>query len=243
MARPPDPLFADRRLAATYDVFEGDRRDLDAYEHIVDEFGARSVLDLGCGTGEFACRLAARQIEVTGVDPAPASLEIARSKPGSQRVTWIMGDATVLAPRQVDMAVMTGNVAQVFIGDEEWMATLDGIRGALRRNGHLVFETRDPSRRAWTEWTPDQTLQRAAMPNGEVVETWCEVTSVDSDLVTFVWTNRFESDGSTIKSESTLRFRSRNEVERSLETAGYTLIDVRDAPDRPGREMVFIARA
>ena len=43
-------------------------------------------------------------------------------------------------------------------------------------------------------------------------------------------------------SESTLRFRSRHDVQRSLDEAGYDLIDVRDAPDRPGKEMVFIAR-
>jgi hypothetical protein len=34
--RPPDELFADRRLAAIYDLFEGERPDLDLYEAIVD---------------------------------------------------------------------------------------------------------------------------------------------------------------------------------------------------------------
>jgi 2-polyprenyl-3-methyl-5-hydroxy-6-metoxy-1,4-benzoquinol methylase len=34
--------------------------------------GARSVLDVGCGTGSFACMLAQRGIEVVGVDPAAA---------------------------------------------------------------------------------------------------------------------------------------------------------------------------
>jgi hypothetical protein len=44
-----------------------------------------------------------------------------------------------------------------------------------------------------------------------------------------------------ITSDSTLRFRSRVEVERSLESAGFVVDEVRDAPDRPGREFVFIA--
>jgi hypothetical protein len=36
--------------------------------------------------------------------------------------------------------------------------------------------------------------------------------------------------------------RTRAAIEDSLTSAGYALADVRDAPDRPGREWVFIAR-
>jgi hypothetical protein len=43
-------------------------------------------------------------------------------------------------------------------------------------------------------------------------------------------------------SDSTLRFRHRDEVAASLAAAGYLVDEVRQAPDRPGREMVFIAR-
>ena len=241
-ARVPDPIFSDRRLAATYDVFEGDRDDLDAYEQLADELGARSVLDVGCGTGELACRLALRGLVVTGLDPAAASVEIAAAKPAAAGVTWIVGETSALPPMQVDMAAMTGNVAQVFVTDEEWLATLRGIRAALRPGGHLVFETRDPAARAWEDWTPERTRERAALPNGDTVETWCELTGVEAGLVSFRWTNVFESDGARLTSDSTLRFRTSYEIERSLGETGYEVVDVRDAPDRPGSEMVFIAR-
>ena len=81
----PDPIFADRRLAAIYDP--PDRSDLDAYVAIVEELGPRSLLDVGCGIGMFACLLAERGIEVVGVDPAAASLDIARKKHHVDRVT------------------------------------------------------------------------------------------------------------------------------------------------------------
>jgi hypothetical protein len=35
--------------------------------------------------------------------------------------------------------------------------------------------------------------------------------------------------------------RTRAELDDSLQAAGYALAEVRDAPDRPGREWVFIA--
>jgi hypothetical protein len=50
------------------------------------------------------------------------------------------------------------------------------------------------------------------------------------------------SDGEVLTSDSTLRFRGRDEVAGSLEAAGFAVAEVRDAPDRPGREFVFIAR-
>ena len=37
---------------------------------------------------------------------------------------------------------MTGNVAQVFLTDEDWAQALQAIGAALRPRGYLVFETR-----------------------------------------------------------------------------------------------------
>jgi hypothetical protein len=48
--------------------------------------------------------------------------------------------------------------------------------------------------------------------------------------------------GASLTSDSTLRFRSRDELASSLAAVGLTVGEVRDAPDRPGREFVFIAQ-
>jgi SAM-dependent methyltransferase len=237
----PDPIFGDPRLARIYDPLDPDRGDLDVYAAMVDEFGARRVLDVGCGTGSLACLLARRGVEVTGVDPAGASLDVARGKPGADRVRWILGDATTLPPLQVDLVTMTGNVAQVFLTDEDWAATLAGVRAALRPAGVLVFETRDPARRAWEEWDRARTHAVTDVHGVGVVESWCDVLEVSGPLVTFRHTYVFASDGAVLTSDSTLRFRSRGEVERSLRRAGFGCREVRDAPDRPGRELVFVA--
>ena len=63
-----------------------------------------------------------------------------------------MDTRQTLPPMQADLALMTGNVAQVFLTDEDLSATLCGIQGALRPGGHLVFESRRPEYRAWAEW-------------------------------------------------------------------------------------------
>lgn len=237
----PDPIFAEPRLAAIYDPLHSDRSDLAVYEMMVDEFGARCVLDIGCGTGELACRLAARGIEVVGLDPAEASLEVARRKPHAERVRWIHGGADDAPAVDADFAVMTGNVAQVFLEDDDWAATLSAAHRALRPGGVLVFEVRDPSRRAWEGWISERTRRRVELPGLGVVETWVELTDVSLPFVSFRHVYVFESDGAKLTSDSRLRFRARDEIEASLSAAGFDVREIRDAPDRPGLEWVFVS--
>lgn len=236
----PDAKFGDPRLAPLYDLFEGDRDDLDAYVSIVEEFNAGRILDVGCGTGVFALMLAERGHRVIGVDPAAASIEVARSKPGADTVRFLVGDATNLPPMQVDMATMTGNVAQVFLSDSEWVATLAGIHDALRPGGLLVFESRDPARRVWDEWRRDWAPEHIEVAGVGVVESWAEVTNADAPYVTFEGAVTFP-DGTVVPTSSTLRFRERDDIEATLTAAGFQIDEVRDAPDRPGHEFVFIA--
>jgi SAM-dependent methyltransferase len=237
----PDASFAHPRLAAVYDTFSGHRDDLDPYLAIAEELAAGTVLDIGCGTGSLAVLLAAGGRTVVGVDPAEASLTIARAKDGAAKVRWIHGDATALPPLNADLAVMTGNVAQVFLTDDEWEQTLRGIAAALRPGGHLAFETRRPEYRAWQEWAAGTAPVTLDVPGTGIVEQRCEVTQVNLPFVSFRNTYRFD-DGAVLTSDSTLRFRDREEVECSLAAHGYRVVEVRDAPDRPGREFVFIAK-
>ncbi len=78
-------------------------------------------------------------------------------------------------------------------------------------------------------------------PGVDTVETWVELTDVTLPMVSFRSTFVFESDGAVLTSESTLRFRSRDEIDSSLRSAGFVIEDIRGAPDRPGREFVFVA--
>lgn len=236
-----DALFAHPRLAAVYDAFDGRRNDLDHYEAIVRELAARTVLDVGCGTGTLACRLALAGCDVLAVDPAAASLQMARQKSGADRVRWLHGDASSLPPMTFDLALMTGNVAQVFVADTDWASALRAIADAVRPGGHLVFETRDPARRAWEKWTPTASMRQVDMVAGTVTAA-VEVTQVALPLVSFRWTYTFARDGGVLTSESTLCFRTREQLEVSLADAGFRVADVRDAPDRPGLEFVFIAQ-
>ncbi|HEU4911256.1 MAG TPA: class I SAM-dependent methyltransferase, partial [Actinomycetes bacterium] len=155
---------------------------------------------------------------------------------------WIHGDATSLLGRHVDVVTMTGNVAQAIVQPDDWQLTLGGVHEALRPGGHLVFETRDPAFRGWQEWNRATSYRIAEIPGVGTVESWVELTEIAGPLVSFRWTWVFASDGCTLTSDSTLRFRDRDEMEKDLVASGFTVEAIRDAPDRPGRELVFVAR-
>ena len=141
----------------------------------------------------------------------------------------------------VDLATITGNAAQAIVDERDWDGTLRGVYDALRPGGYLVFETRDPTREAWREWTRAMSYEISEIDGVGAVENWADLTAVNLPLVTFRWTFVFP-DGDVLTSDSTLRFRERDEVQAALVARGYVVDDVRDAPDRPGRELVFFAR-
>lgn len=236
----PDAIFSDSRLARIYDPLDGDRADLDLYVTLAEEFGARSVLDLGCGTGTLCCRLASLGISAVGIDPAHASLEVARMKPHADAVTWILGDASDAPALDVDLATMTGNVAQVFLGDDELTEALGHLRRSVRPGGIVAFEVRDPDRQAWASWTREHTWVRTHIAGSGHVISWVDVIDVSPPFVSFRWTFQFEDTGEELTSDSTLRFRSLDEIETSVRTSGLVVTEVRDAPDRPGLEFVVI---
>ncbi|MFB5660985.1 class I SAM-dependent methyltransferase [Alteribacillus sp. HJP-4] len=240
----PDKIFADQRLADVYDYFDSSERpDLDPYLKLAEDFNVQTVIDLGCGTGNLACKLAARGKEVIGVDPAAASLHAAKRKTYADMVKWVNGTIAELPDDvKTDLITVTGNAAQVFLTDEEWLSTLRKCRSHLVRGGRLVFEVRNPEKEAWKSWQRESSSDVIDVPEKGKIETWSELLDVQYPLVSFRNTFVFHSDGTVITSESTLRFRSKTEVIDSLSEAHLIVEDVRDAPDRPGLEFVFIAR-
>lgn len=187
--------------------------------------------------------LARLDVDVVAVDPAGASLEVARGKPGADRVRWVHGDANAVPEDldgRVDVAVMTGNVAQAIVEEQDWVSTLTIVSRCLRPGEHLVFETRRPERRGWQEWTREQSETVTEVPGHGSIRHWVPLTEVDLPLVTFDSVRVFDDE--TLTSSSTLRFRSKDEVTTTLGSCGFDVREVREAPDRPGRELVFLAQ-
>ena len=141
---------------------------------------------------------------------------------------------------------MTGDVAQVFLDDAHWDATLSRLHAALCVNGTFAFESRNPDARAWERWDRETTYERVESPYGPI-ECWLDVVGVERGPIRFVGHNVCTMTGEDVIVNSELRFRSQAELTHSLLNAGFAIERVYGDWDHGpmttvSQIMVFVAR-
>ena len=128
-------------------------------------------LDIGTGTGEVALRAAQAGAEVTAVDISENLLDIARRKPGAERVTWQLGDAQALRFADASFDVVVSCFAVIFAPDQDAAA------------GELARVCRPTGRLGLTSWRPEDgphAIYRRFVPSDsvDVADQWGEEAHV-----------------------------------------------------------------
>lgn len=211
--------YAEDRIVALYDEFSAGTWDTDFYAAAL-AGPIKRIADVGCGTGSFAIRLAREGHTVTGVDPAPRMLAVARARHDAGLVAWLDGTARDLPEGPFDAAVMIGHAFQCLLTDDEILETLVEVRRRLAPGGRFLFETRNPARKAWLDWQSPNGPDAVASSAGPLLTAWTLV-EVRDELVTFEGWTRFEDDGTELTDISTLRFVSPDRLRDLLDEAGY----------------------
>ena len=212
--------YTDPRLAAVYDQLNPSPKGVDFYLKIAGN-RPRNILDMGCGTGRLACALAKRGHIVTGVDPAAAMLDIARNRKGGQNVRWIETDAARLSVEpHFDLIIMTGHVFQVFLDDRQNLSALRALFRHLTPGGRLAFETRNPEKRIWENWTPTKTKIEFESAEFGPVTVHYDVTVQEGQQVTFETHYLFAGDDIVV-THNTIRFVGESQLREILSKVGF----------------------
>jgi 2-polyprenyl-3-methyl-5-hydroxy-6-metoxy-1,4-benzoquinol methylase len=166
--------FEEFRDAQTYDlVDEGYYEDCPLTEQWAQSLGG-PLLDLACGTGRVALRMAAQGYEVTGVDIVPEMIARARQKAAERSVSieWVVADArTFHLQKQFPFIYMLENAFQFFLTREDQEALLACVREHLHPEGCFLFETRNPSPRNLLEVRHPEPQKYTTLDGGQLVIT------------------------------------------------------------------------
>lgn len=209
----------DPRLVDVYDQDNPDGPDHDFYRGLAGEASARSVVDLGCGTGILTVTLASVERSVVGVDPSASMIGFARNRPGAAHVDWVVGDSRSIPGTGYDFAAMTGNVVQAIPG-AAWPRTLRDLRLAMGNGGTLAFESRNPAVRAWDNWAFDD--KRRDSPHGPLIERRT-VSAPAPGVVELQTSTTFAATGECVDETQQLAFRDRNTITRDVRAAGFAV--------------------
>lgn len=213
----PDAHYTQPTLAALYDA-ECQWSQADDFYVEIGGSAPKSILDIGCGTGQLSTELASRGHNVTGVDPALPMLDIAEQRHGGDQVTWVCSDAEAFQTRQTfDIIMMTGHAFQVLAGAAQMLALFRKTHALLRPHGKFAFETRNPAVDWHDRWDNSRTVLTV---NGQSVTLTRRVLEQSSDHVTF--DTNYDFGDKVLTSHSRLYFPTKAAVLSAASQAGLT---------------------
>ncbi len=212
----PDEHYENPKLARIYDLSSGWSQDRDFYLHLASTATPQNILGLGCGTGLICNAYASKGHNVTGVDPAPAMLDVARRSPQGNNIEWTLSTAqNYSSSKRFDLAIMTGHAFQVLLEDQDVLQTFAMVAQHLAPQGRFVFESRNPAIDWATKWHNTTTL---TTPTGVVVHEERQMLQRSATQLSFDTHYHFPEE--TIVSHSVLRFLSHREITHHLQASG-----------------------
>jgi SAM-dependent methyltransferase len=141
--------YFDERVAATYDETTAELSDPAVVEPAVDFLanlvGTGRALELGIGTGRIALPLAARGVEVHGIELSRAMAARLEAKPGGDAIRVTLGDfSTVRADGTFRLAYLVRNTIMNLTTQAAQVACFRNVAAHLEPGGCFVIEVGVP---------------------------------------------------------------------------------------------------
>ena len=133
------------RVAGIYDDWYADV-DPHAIDLLADMAGEGRALELGIGTGRLAIPLAARNVDVTGIDVAQAMIDQLKSKPEAHSIEVHLGSfADLDIEGQFDLVYVVFNTFFLLTSQTEQVRCFRNVASHLTDNGSFVIEAFVPN--------------------------------------------------------------------------------------------------
>ncbi len=219
-----------------YDLIYKDKNydsECDLLESIFKKYSnkpVKSILDLGCGTGNHAIPLVKRGYQVTGIDLSESMLEHARTKirniKEKKLLKLIKGDVRSFKVAQdFDAAIMMFAVLGYQLENSDISSTLKCVRKHLKKDGIFIFDVwygpavlhDKPSQRIKIFPTPKGRVLRIASGDLDIMKHLCTVHYL-------VWEIEKNKIMKEIEEHHTMRFFFLKELEFFLQALGLKML-------------------
>lgn len=174
--------------------------EIDFYRDLIGAHGGANLdaLEIACGTGRVALRLAPYAGSLTGLDLSPELLAIARQKSQAiANVDWAQADMRAFALGRVfGLALIPGHSFQFMLTPEDQLACLENIGRHLSNDGMLVVHL-DHQDVGWlagllrNKDTPEETIRELTHPitggRFRTRHTWAFEPATQTATVTRRW--------------------------------------------------------
>lgn len=157
-----------RDYEAWYDTARGSwiaDREFGLMMQLMDPPADATLLDVGCGTGQFSRRFAASGLRVTGLDPDVNSLVYARERGGN--INYLLGTGTALPFNDNAYDHVTAVTSLCFIDDPEqalremWRVSRHTVLlGLLNRHSLLYRQKRERGAYRGARWDTPANVRR-----------------------------------------------------------------------------------
>lgn len=139
MKRYDDTTYGER-IAEVYDTLFAEYEE-DAIALLTDLADGGRVLELGIGTGRMALPLAARGLDVVGIDISPAMVEKLRAKPGGDTIRVVRGSfAEIPLEGRFDLIFVVFNTFFGLLTQQEQVKCFASVAAHLAEGGRFLVE-------------------------------------------------------------------------------------------------------
>jgi ubiquinone/menaquinone biosynthesis C-methylase UbiE len=239
----------DEKMATIYDAMYQTFIDYDEeycfYNTLIQENNAKTILEIGSGTGNLAKRFQINNQDYIGLDYSQNMIKIAQER--NPACTFLHGDMRDFQlEKSVDSILITGRSTSYLVSNDDFSLTLNSIYKNLNQNGILIFDFIDANRFIpFTKQNPIIIHEAAYGGINYLRESSWVTTPLENFMLE--WTAHYYQVVNKIKEQiatdfSTVRVFTLNEIELFLFLNGFKILKKIDRKTYAYDTFVIIAQ-